>query len=162
MTGTPFDDSRTDRHWLELDPMSISESQLNDLQRAARDASLNAWSPYSGFSVGAALLSDNGHIFSGCNVENSSYGLTICAERNAIGQAITAGCRKFQAVVIFTPTDQPTTPCGACRQVIYEFAPDLEVICICNGPDSIRTSIQKLLPHGFGSHSLDHTSGIPD
>lgn len=136
-------------------PMPISEAQLDDLQRAAIDASRKAWSPYSGFAVGAALLAADGRIFAGCNIENASYGLTICAERNAIGQAILSGCRSFLMVVIYTATQTATAPCGACRQVIAEFAPDAEVICLCDGSDRIRTSLRELLPHGFGPHNLD-------
>lgn len=134
--------------------MSIPESQLTLLRQAAIDASRNAWCPYSGFPVGAALLATDGRIFSGCNVENASHGLTLCAERNTIGQAIAAGCREFQALLVFTATQAPTAPCGACRQVISEFAPDAEVICVCDGPDSIQTSMRELLPHSFGPHSI--------
>jgi len=134
--------------------MSIPDSQLTVLRQAAIDASRNAWCPYSGFPVGAALLATDGRIFSGCNVENASHGLTLCAERNTIGQAIVAGCREFEALLVFTATQAPTTPCGACRQVITEFAPDAEVICVCDGPDSIRTLMRELLPHSFGPHSM--------
>lgn len=142
--------------------MSISETQLNELQQAAVDASRNAWSPYSGFSVGAALMTVDGRIFTGCNVENASYGLTVCAERNAIGQAVTAGCRQFQAVVIYSATCQPTAPCGACRQVISEFSPDAEIICVCAGPDRIQTSLRELLPLSFGPQNLDQSSESTD
>jgi cytidine deaminase len=135
--------------------MPISDSQLTTLKQAAIDASRNAWCPYSNFRVGAALLAADGRIFAGCNIENASHGLTICAERNAMGNAIGAGCREFEALLIFTATQKPTAPCGACRQVIIEFAPDIDVISVCDGPEEIRVQMQELLPHSFGPHSLN-------
>ena len=92
--------------------------------RAAREA---AYAPYSHFKVGAALLTASGRVFTGCNIENISYGLTICAERVAVFKAIEAGERNFQAIAIVADTDEPISPCGACRQVMAEFAPDLLV-----------------------------------
>jgi cytidine deaminase len=148
--------------------MPISKSQFATLKQAAVDASRQAWCPYSNFPVGAALLTTDGQIFAGCNVENASYGLTVCAERNAIGQAISAGCREFTTLLIFTATNKPTTPCGACRQVVTEFAPDIEVISVCDGPENIRASMRDLLPQSFGPHNLDEapkpgqTSGLED
>jgi cytidine deaminase len=146
--------------------MSISESQFKTLKQVAIDASLNAWCPYSRFPVGAAVLAADGQIFAGCNVENASHGLTLCAERNAIVQAVSVGCREFTTLLIFTATKKPTAPCGACRQVITEFAPDIDVISICDGPDDIRVSMRELLPRSFGPHNLDEalqsdqTSGL--
>jgi cytidine deaminase len=134
--------------------MPTSDSKLASLEKAAREAARNAWCPYSRFPVGAALLAVDGRIFTGCNVENASYGLTICAERNAFGQAIAAGCREFESLLVFTATPKPTAPCGACRQVIIEFAPDIEIISLCDGPDHIRVSIGDLLPLSFGPHNL--------
>tara|TARA_R110002072_G_scaffold173600_2_gene328346 strand:- start:133220 stop:133627 length:408 start_codon:yes stop_codon:yes gene_type:complete len=134
--------------------MPISDSQLAALEKAAREASRNAWCPYSRFAVGAALLAVDGRIFTGCNVENASHGLTICAERNAFGQAIVAGCREFRLLLVFTATPKPTAPCGACRQVIIELAPDIEIVSLCDGPDDIRVSIGDLLPLSFGPHNL--------
>jgi cytidine deaminase len=142
--------------------MLVSESQFAALKQAAVDAAQNAWCPYSGFVVGAAVLAADGQIFAGCNIENASHGLTICAERNAIGLAISAGCREFTTLLIFTATEKPTAPCGACRQVVTEFAPDIDVICICDGPDDIRVSMRKLLPQSFGPHNLDQASGLSD
>jgi cytidine deaminase len=140
--------------------MPISDSQLTTLKQAAIDASRNAWCPYSNFRVGAALLAADGRIFAGCNIENASHGLTICAERNAMGNAIGAGCREFEALLIFTATQKPTAPCGACRQVIIEFAPDIDVISVCEASDEIRVSIRELLPHNFGPHSLNETNEL--
>lgn len=140
--------------------MSLSESQFSALKQAAVATSKNAWCPYSSFRVGAAILAADGQIFTGCNVENASHGLTICAERNAIGQAVAAGCRDFTALLIFTATERPTAPCGACRQVVAEFAPKIDVISICDGAEEIRASMQELLPKSFGPHSLEPASKL--
>ena len=102
--------------------------------------------PYSKFRVGAALRCRTGAMFSGCNVENASYGLTICAERNAVFQMIAAGEREVETIVIYTPTPTPTAPCGACRQVLNEFNPDIEVVSVCDGPDEVRCTLRELLP----------------
>jgi cytidine deaminase len=102
------------------------------------------------------VLTGSGEIVSGCNVENASYGLTICAERSAVFQAVTHGPGRLviQAVVVYTPTPQPTAPCGACRQVINEFGPDAELISICDGPAVIRSRLGILLPDAFGPANL--------
>ena len=120
----------------------------------AIEASKKAYCPYSRFPVGAAVLTADGQIFAGCNVENASFGLTICAERNAVFQAVAKGHGKLRVVVIFTPTPTATAPCGACRQVINEFGPDAEVISICAGNQVIRRSLGELLPEAFGPHNL--------
>jgi cytidine deaminase len=124
------------------------------LAKAARAASQAAHCPYSRFPVGAAVLTASGHVFRGCNVENASYGLTICAERNAAFQAVAAGETEFQAVVVYTPTPTPTAPCGACRQVLNEFGPTAQVRCVCDGPDQIQTTLSDLLPEAFGPKNL--------
>jgi cytidine deaminase len=130
------------------------EEFVGDLTAAAKAASLKAYCPYSAFPVGAALLSSTDEIFQGCNVENASYGLTICAERNALFGAITKGITLFRAVLVYTPTMTPTAPCGACRQVLNEFAPNADVFCVCDGPEFIRMKLSGLLPHPFGPHNL--------
>ena len=95
---------------------------LEELMEKAIQASANAYVPYSKFPVGACVLTENDKIYSGCNFENSSFGLTICAERNAIGSAIADGERKIRAIAVYSPKMDKCTPCGACRQVISEFA----------------------------------------
>ncbi len=119
----------------------------------ARAAQRQAYAPYSNFRVGAALESARGEVFVGCNVENASYGLTICAERVAVGQAVTAGARQFSRIVVVTDSEPPAAPCGACRQVLAEFGADLVVEAV--GPSSTkRWRIRDLLPDAFGPESL--------
>src|SRR5437016_345922 len=100
----------------------------DDLLPAARRARANAFAPFSKFKVGAALLTADGQIITGCNVENATYGLTICAERVAVFKAISEGHRQFSRIVIVADTAEPTPPCGACRQILWEFGGDLEVV----------------------------------
>lgn len=131
-----------------------SPTQLKKLKAAARDASGRAYAPYSKFRVGAAVLTESGKIYAGCNVENASYGLCNCAERTAIFSAVAAGEKMFKCVVVYTPTKSATAPCGACRQVIYEFGPNIRVHSFCAGLDRIDTSIRALLPAAFGPDDL--------
>lgn len=132
----------------------MNESRLKELADRARYASEASYSPYSKFRVGAAALSTSGVIWTGCNVENASYGLTICAERNAVFQLAAARCRHIEAVAIYTPTEVPTAPCGACRQVINEFGPEALVISTCDGPGVIQMPLSALLPAAFGPANL--------
>lgn len=133
----------------------ISDAEIDRLLAAAKEAAARAYCPYSKFQVGAAILSVSGVISAGCNVENASYGLTICAERNAVFRLVGSGeTPEFSAVLIYTPTPTPTAPCGACRQVLNEFGPACEVICCCDGPDEIRTTLETLLPAAFGPRNL--------
>lgn len=134
--------------------MSIKAETIETLISLAKDASQRAYCPYSGFRVGAAALAASGKIFVGCNVENASYGLTICAERNAIFSMIAHGEAEVLAIAIYTPTPSATAPCGACRQVLIEFGPDASVVCACDGAGRIDTSVSALLPHAFGSPNL--------
>jgi cytidine deaminase len=131
-----------------------SDPTIEALIAAARKASKNAYAPYSHFPVGAAVLTDGGEIFTGANVENASYGLTICAERNAIFQAVATGVRRIRAVAIYTPTPAATPPCGACRQVIREFGPDADVYSVCDGPEILHHKLAALLPEAFGPGHL--------
>ena len=136
--------------------MAIALPVRADLIDAARHAAEQAYCPYSRFRVGAAVLTDRGEIFAGCNVENASYGLTICAERNAIFQAVARSKAPvvIRAIVVFTPTPHPTSPCGACRQVINEFGPDADVFSICDGEAIIENRLSELLPGAFGPANL--------
>jgi cytidine deaminase len=132
----------------------VPEHILRDLIARAKSASDHAYSPYSRFRVGAALLTSTGDIYTGCNVENASYGLTVCAERNAAFAMVAGGGREIVAVVIYTPTAAPTAPCGACRQVINEFGPNARVLCLADGGDRIDAPLSELLPAAFGPHNL--------
>ena len=132
----------------------LDQQKLDELTTAAINASTQAYCPYSKFPVGAAALASSGKIYPGCNVENVSFGLTICAERNAIFAMVTGGDRNLVGMVIYTPTENPVPPCGACRQVLYEFGPDAEIACICNGSNKINSSVRKLLPAVFGPGNL--------
>lgn len=119
---------------------------MDTLLAQARQARENAYAPYSKFPVGAALQTRNGKVFCGCNVENLSFGLTCCAERNAVFAAVTAGEREFVAIAVVADSKQPVTPCGACRQVLAEFGLDLEV---CSGNlqgETYTASLRELLP----------------
>jgi cytidine deaminase len=123
------------------------------LVQAARAAQAKAYAPYSHFRVGAALESDSGDVFVGCNVENASYGLTICAERAAVCAAVSAGARRFRRAVVVTDSDPPAAPCGACRQVLSEFGTELRVEAI--GPKgSVAWTMAELLPAAFGPDQL--------
>jgi cytidine deaminase len=128
---------------------NITHAQL--VEQAIAAAS-HSHSPYSQFRVGAALLASDGRVFVGTNIENASYGLTLCAERSAFGTAITAGARTFAAIAIVASGDEPSLPCGACRQVMAEFCDgELTVLLASiNSPDKIQTyNLDALLPHAF-------------
>lgn len=118
----------------------------NDLREAATQARLRAYAPYSRFLVGAALRLESGLVVSGCNVENISFGLTMCAERVCVGRAINQGERNFQALAIVADTETPIVPCGACRQVLAEFAPTLVITSWTLAGESKEFSLADLLP----------------
>ncbi|MBN1312851.1 MAG: cytidine deaminase [Anaerolineae bacterium] len=133
----------------------IDEKTIGELVAQAKQSSKHAYSPYSNFPVGAAVLTTEGNIFTGCNVENASLGLTICAERNAIFHMVAEAQRQIVAVVVYTPTPTPSAPCGACRQVINEFGPSAQIISVCDGPDVLHMPLSELLPHAFGPIDLE-------
>lgn len=116
------------------------------LIHAALAVRLRAYAPYSHFSVGAALLTENGDVFLGCNVENLSFGLTLCAERSAVVAAVAAGQTRFLALAIVADTATPISPCGACRQVLAEFAPDLPIVLATVSGKREEHSLTALLP----------------
>lgn len=136
--------------------------QIEKFQEAialAKTAASNAYAPYSKFRVGAAIVDKKGNLHSGCNVENASYGLTICAERNAVAKAAAAGQRDLAGIVIFTPTDDLIPPCGACRQVLSEFLePDAPVITVNDKGERQEWSMGELLPHAFTPKTLEENS----
>lgn len=120
-------------------------SRLRAAAEAARD---QAYARYSGFRVGAALETEDGHIVTGCNIENASYGLTMCAERTALGAAVTAGHRRFRRLALVSDAPEPVAPCGACRQVLAEFAPDM--LIESHGVEaSVTWTVAELLPAAF-------------
>src|SRR5437762_11983957 len=127
---------------------------IQEMRRVASAVSENAYCPYSHFPVGAAVLTDSGEIFAGCNVENATYGLTICAERNAIFNAVAHGHEAIRAVVIATPSEAPTPPCGACRQVINEFGPGASVFSFGKDAEVVAHTLPELLPEAFGPSNL--------
>ncbi len=131
------------------------KQNTSKLARIASEVRKQAYAPYSKFQVGAALESDEGKIFGGCNVENISYGLTICAERNAVFSAIASGVRSFRRIVIVADSKEPVTPCGACRQVLSEFSEDMEVISINLQGHEFRATLTELLPRSKAG-ILDH------
>jgi cytidine deaminase len=126
-----------------------------DLLPAAREARKRAHAPYSHFAVGAALETDDGFVILGSNVENASYGLSMCAERVALFTAISEGRRNFSRIAIVADTHEPTAPCGACRQVLWEFARDIEVILGNLERETARYRLLELLPHPFDARSLE-------
>ena len=124
------------------------------LRQRAFAAMEQAYAPYSGFRVGAALLASDGGISIGCNVENASYPAGMCAERAAVEAAVVNGVRAFTAIAIATEAGSPTPPCGLCRQVLMEFAPHLEVFSVTRGGAEARWSMSELLPTAFTPTSL--------
>ena len=128
---------------------SVTMAQLIEAARAVRK---RAYAPYSKYFVGAAIATDSGRIFTGCNFENASFGATICAERNAIGHMIAAGERHPVACAVVTAGPRGGSPCGICRQVLWEFASDMPIALVGEGPRGVSrrdTSLKKLLPDGF-------------
>lgn len=124
------------------------------LIEAALEVRRNAYTPYSGYMVGAALLGADGRIYSGCNLENASYPVGLCAERAALATAVSAGCREFEALVIATSGPQPGTPCGMCRQALNELAPTLLMLLVTPGGSRQEHTLDELLPGSFGPDML--------
>ncbi|MDD3146764.1 MAG: cytidine deaminase [Candidatus Riflebacteria bacterium] len=127
-----------------------------ELIEAAIEASKMAYAPYSNFMVGAALQLKNGEIIKGCNIENASFGLTNCAERTALFTAIARGEKNFTRLAVYVDRPAFTAPCGACRQVILELAPKVEILLVNNRGEVKKTNIKELLPLSFGSEDLEN------
>jgi cytidine deaminase len=136
---------------IDLEPGSRTWTVLRERATAAME---RAYAPYSTFRVGAALLGTDGSVAEGCNVENASYPAGICAERAAVAAAVTRGVRTFAAIAIATEAELPTPPCGICRQVLMEFAPDLAVLSVTRGGATARWTMSDLLPAAFTPTSL--------
>ena len=127
---------------------------LEDAVRQDLAAMERAYAPYSGFRVGAAIVA-NGRIFTGQNIENASYPVSVCAERNAVGRMIDAGERRVDAVAVVTAAEKPTPPCGACRQVLWEFGPESLVVAETTSGERMTWALEDLLPSAFGPDDLD-------
>jgi cytidine deaminase len=134
--------------------MKSAQSNISELIELARSARKNARAEYSGFRVGAALETADGQVFTGCNVESSSYGLTLCAERVALVKALSEGADSFICLVVVTEADPPATPCGACRQLLWDYARGLEIILVGSKDEPVVTTIEELFPRAFGKEDL--------
>lgn len=126
-----------------------------ELIEKAKRARLKAYAPYSNFKVGAAILTKGGKVYTGANVENSAFGLTVCAERVAVFRAVTRGDKDFVKIVVVTDKNPPVTPCGACRQVLSEFASDSKIVCANLEGKVERYTLKELLPEAFEKDSAD-------
>lgn len=133
--------------------MTPDEGAIDELMSAARDVRTRAYAPYSKFHVGAAVLA-GGNVFVGVNVENASYPMTVCAERNAVGAALAAGQTSIQAVAVSHDSEEPIPPCGGCRQVLSEFGPDMLVVSEGIGGRRAEWTLSSILPHAFGPTDL--------
>lgn len=143
--------------------MKLTDEEKNLLVDACLEAKNNAYAKYSNFRVGAALLSEDGRIFKGCNVENVSYGLTICAERTAYVKAVSEGVQKFKGIAVCTDVKKKlVSPCGACRQFMSEFN-DIEIVMTNNEKERKETKLSELLPMAFDDEALQNgqKNGIP-
>ena len=136
------------------DPAAGADALVGKLVAAARAARQHAVADFSGFRVGAALETDAGEIVTGCNIENATYGLTVCAERVAIFKALSEGKRSFTRIAVVADTASPTPPCGACRQIIWEFCGDIEVVLANLGTTSASLRMKELLPRPFDKSLL--------
>lgn len=132
-------------------------SSITDLQlvQKALEARNNSYSPYSKYQVGAALVCADGTIYTGCNIENASYPCGICAERTAMSKAVSEGHKKFTCMAVAGSSKEICTPCGICRQFMYEFAPDLRILCSSDSGEYKELILKDLLPEGFGAASME-------
>lgn len=133
----------------------MTDQELVDLAFTMLDRS---YAPYSHFPVGAALEGTDGSVYTGCNVENAAYGSCICAERTALVKAVSEGCRTFRRLAVVGNSTDFCWPCGACRQMLYEFAPDLEILAANRDHRFVKYTLRQLLPQGFGPDTLELTT----
>jgi cytidine deaminase len=133
----------------------MNDIPWDELLATAREAMKKAYAPYSHYQVGAALLTEDGTVYTGVNVENASYGLTICAERTAAVKAVSEGKLKWKALAVVSSGSTPGSPCGACRQFLREFSTDLPIMCGGATGEGLLTSIDQLLPRSFGPEFLN-------
>jgi cytidine deaminase len=139
---------------------ALDERTAGELLARAREARAHAYAPYSRFPVGAALLAEDGRVFTGVNVENASYGLATCAERTAVAKAVSEGARSFRAIAVTGPEDdRPCLPCGSCRQILHEFGPALEVVVAAPDGGTEVVPLAELLPRAFGGAELGGGGG---
>jgi cytidine deaminase len=137
---------------------ALDEGVAERLLASAREVRANAYAPYSNFQVGAALLAEDGRVFTGVNVENASYGLTTCAERTAVVRAIAEGARAFRAVAVVGPEDDVACPpCGSCRQILHEVGAEMVVVTAGADGAPLQTALAELLPGAFGGGRLAHS-----
>ena len=129
----------------------MTDEKLMELARQARE---NAYAPYSHYRVGAALLAEDGTVYTGCNIENAAFSPTICAERTAVAKAVSEGHTDFVRIVVAGRSKDYCVPCAVCRQVLREFAPDIEVICLNGAGEEKVFTLPELLPHSFGPEFL--------
>ncbi|PYE56632.1 cytidine deaminase [Deinococcus yavapaiensis] len=122
------------------------DETLLDLAKATR---LKAYTPYSHFNVGAALRTTTGQVFFGANIENASYGLARCAEQSAVQAMASSGEREFTEIVVYTEASPPASPCGACRQILFEFSPEARLVCVNHLGETITGQVKDFLPYGF-------------
>ena len=134
---------------------------MDSLLQAALDARANAFAPFSNFKVGAAVEDESGRIHTGCNVENATYGLTMCAERVAIFKAVSEGARTFRRVAVAADTETLTPPCGACRQILWEFCGDIEVLLVNLQGKTESFRMIELFPRGFDASYLSSSADRP-
>jgi cytidine deaminase len=147
---------RRDGQERRLGPRRIAETASQpDIVHAARGAREHAQAAFSEFKVGAAIETTDGRLITGCNIENSTYGLTMCAERVALFKAVSDGHRSFKRIAVVADTSQPTSPCGACRQILWEFAGDIEVILADLTDIKTRHQLRDLLPHPFDARFIE-------
>jgi cytidine deaminase len=134
----------------------VTNAQLIAAARAVRK---NAWAPYSGFKVGAAILCEDGSVYAGCNVENVTFGLTTCAEQVAIMKAVSEGQRRFTRIAVVTGSSPPAAPCGLCRQMMAEFCEDLDILIAHARTDALEiTTLRAILPRAFRPQDLESAS----